>query len=144
MKTKLFNAGRALLFLLVIFTGIYAKASTVAVPSQNSVPPKLNLSVSIPNALESQVVRQDFENESVFSLKNGNSNAFLFSVTKVTGDQWMTIKNQAGAYSILENKDGFITFLQKTDQQKIKGSGDAQYQKALQEMDGMIRSIQLK
>src|SRR6266480_2896686 len=88
MKNLFFNSVKALFILLVIFIAINAQAS-VPRPSDSNVPPHLNVSVTIPEAWQSQIVRQDFENESVFSLKNGNNApAFLFSVTRITGDQW--------------------------------------------------------
>ncbi len=102
----------------------------------------LDLTVYIPAAIESQIVRTDYENQSIFSLKTGNeAAAFLFSVTKVTGDQWMKTKDQLEGCTIIENKDGFITFAQKTDVKKIKGAADVQYQQVLAQVDAMIRSI---
>src|SRR4030095_8148804 len=47
----------------------------------------LNLTVTIPATWQSKIVRTDYENQSIFSLNTGNeAPAFLFSVTKVTGD----------------------------------------------------------
>jgi len=144
MKNVFLKSARALLFSLVTITAIHAQAALPPHPSDSNVPPHLNLSVTIPAAWQSQIVRQDFENESVCSLKNGNNTpVFLFSVTRVTGDQWMTIKDQMKNYTIIENKDNFITFVQKTDVRKIKGTGDAQYQQVLQQVDGMIATIRL-
>ena len=143
MKNLFFNSVKALFILLVTFTAINAQAY-VPRPSDSNVPPHLNVSVTIPEAWQSQIVRQDFENESVFSLKNGNNApAFLFSVTRITGDQWMTVKDQIKNYSIIENKDNFITFVQKTDVRKIKGVTDTQYQQVLQQVDGIIATILL-
>ena len=144
MKNLFLNSARALLISLVTLTTINAQASIPSHPSDNNVPPHLDLSITIPQAWQSQIVRQDFENESVFSLKNGNGTpAFLFSVTRVTGDQWMTVKDQIKDYTIIENKDNFITFVQKTDVRKIKGTADAQYQQVLQQVDGIIATIHL-
>lgn len=143
MKNLFLNSARALLFLIISFTAVNAQAAPPH-PSDSNVPPHLNLSVTIPEAWQSQIVRQDFENESVFSLKNeNNAPVFLFSVTRVTGDQWMIVKDQVGSYTILENKDNYITFVQKTDVRKIKGTADAEYQQVLQQVDGMIATIHL-
>ena len=144
MKNLFLISARALLISLVTLTSINAQAAMPPHLSDGNVPPHLSLSVTIPETWQSQIVRQDFENESVFSLKNGNNTpVFLFSVTKVTGDQWMTVKDQVKDYAIIENKDNFITFVQKTDVRKIKGTADAQYQQALQQVDGMIATIHL-
>ena|SRR6185295_16284565 len=144
MKNLFLNSARVLLIWIVTITAINAQAAILPHSSDSSVPPHLNLTVVIPEAWQSQIAREDFENESVFSLKNGNNTpVFLFSVTRVTGDQWMTIKDQMKNYTIIENKDNFITFVQKTDVRKIKGTGDAQYQQVLQQVDGMIATIRL-
>jgi len=132
-----------LIFSLVAVLSVNAQAAISARPSGNNVPPHLNLSIIIPDALQSQIVRQDFENEAIFSLKNGDNTTFLFSITKVTGDQWMQLKDQVKDYTIIENKDGFITFVQKTEVKKIKGTADAQYQQTMPQVDGMIATIHL-
>src|ERR1043165_1821803 len=142
MKTAIKNSVRALIFSLVTATFVNAQAA-IPRPSDNNVPPHLNLSITIPDALPSQIVRQDFENEAIFSLKNGNASSFLFSVTKVSYDQWEQLKNQLKDYTVLENKDGFITYPQKTDGKKIKGTADVQYQQAMQQVDGIISTIKL-
>ena len=144
MKNLFLNSAKALLILLVTLTAVNAQAAIPPRPSDSNVPPHLNLSVTIPDAWQSQIVRQDFENESVFSFKNGdNAPAFLFSVTRVTGDQWMTVKDQIKDYTILENKDNFITFVQKSDVWKIKGTANAQYQQVMHQVDGIISTIHL-
>jgi hypothetical protein len=142
MKKFFFNSIR-ISFSLFILLATFNLVS-FARPAGNATPPHLTLSISIPAAWQSQIVRQDFENESIFSLKTDEKTpAFLFSVTKVTDEQWMTIKNQVKNYSIIENKDGFITFIEKTDAQKIKGNGDMQYQQVLPQIDGIISTIHL-
>ena len=144
MKSTFLNSAGAFLFLLLSFTLQQANAATTVRPFDNSAPPHLNLTVTIPAAWQSQIVRVDYENESIFSLKAGDkSPAFLFSVTKVTDEQWMTVKNQIKGYTILENKEGFITFLQKTDVKKIKGAADSQYQEVLGQLDAIVGSIQV-
>jgi len=137
------NAVRVLIFSLAALFSAHAQAVTPAHPIGNNVPPHLNLSITIPDGLQSQIVRQDFENEAIFSLKDGNTPAFLFSITKVSYEQWEQLKSQIKDYTILENKDGFITFIQKTDVKKIKGAADSQYQQVMLQVDGMIGTIQL-
>jgi hypothetical protein len=144
MKSTFLKSAGTFMLSLLTFTVFHAQAATMARPSGDKAPP-LNLSVNIPATWQSQIVRVDYENESIFSLKAGDkAPAFLFSVTKVSGDQWMTIKEQIKGYSILENKDGYITFLQKTDAKKIKGAADAQYQEVLGQLDAIVGSIQVK
>ena len=105
----------------------------------------LNLTFTIPANWETQLVRVDYENESIFSLKTGSgAPAFLFSVTKVTDAQWWEVKDQLKKYTIVENKDGFITFVQKTDLKKMKELPDVQYRQVLGSLDVVVGSIRLK
>src|SRR6185295_18381861 len=100
---------------------------------------------TIPANWETQLVRVDYENESIFSLKTGSgAPAFLFSVTKVTDAQWWEVKDQLKKYTIVENKDGFITFVQKTDLKKMKELPDVQYRQVLGSLDVVVGSIRLK
>lgn len=143
MKNKLQNSVRVLIFSLAALFSANAQAVSPTQPTGNNVPPHLNLSITIPDALQSQIVRQDFENEAIFSLRNGSSPAFLFSITKVSYDQWDQLKSQLKDYTVIENKDGYITYAQKTDVKKIKGAADTQYQQVMPQVDGMISSVKL-
>ena len=105
----------------------------------------LNLTIAIPASLQSQIERTDYENESIFSLKTGDkATEFLFSVTKVSVEQWMKVREQLKGYRIIENQSGFITVVQKTSVKKIQGPADAPYQQALRELDAMLASIRIK
>ncbi|HUM45864.1 MAG TPA: hypothetical protein PLD84_02980 [Chitinophagales bacterium] len=105
----------------------------------------LNLTIAIPASLQSQIERTDYENESIFSLKTGDQRTeFLFSVTKVSVEQWLKVKEQLKGYRIIGNQNGFITFVQKTGVKKIQGPADAPFQQALQELDTMLASIRIK
>jgi len=100
--------------------------------------------VTIPEAWKSMIARQDYENESIFSFKTGNEKSvFLFSVTKVTDEQWFTLKSQLTDATVIANENGYIIFVQKTAQQKIKGASNDQYQQVLLELDNMIKSIKI-
>jgi hypothetical protein len=142
MKNKIQNSVRVLIILFAASFSVNAKAPFLPGPTGNSVATHLNISMTIPDALQSQIVRQDFENESIFSLKNGNNPpVFLFSVTKVTGHQWMQIKDQVKDYTILENKDELITFVQRTDMRKINAATNNQFQILMPQVDGMIAGL---
>jgi hypothetical protein len=114
--------------------------ATAAIPADVtartfSTPPAkthLDLIYTIPAAWTSKVVITDYENESIFTLVEENKPAtFLFSVAKITAAQWMKLQGQIQNYSILENKDGYIVFLQKG---KVKNN----------EMEIMLASLQVK
>ena len=108
-----------------------------------ATPDPMIFSVSIPADLQSSLVRQDFENESIFSFKNGNdAPLFLFSVTRVTDSQWLTLSQQVKNATVIKNDEGYIYFIQKTDQVKIKGTANTEYQRALNQLDLLIAGIQ--
>lgn len=113
--------------------------------AHNNALAHLNFIYAIPAKWESQIVREDYENQSIFSMKVSNASpVFLFSVTQITTDQWMKVKNQLNEYTIIENKDGFITFVQKTDEKKIKGMDNGQSQEVLRDVDETIVCIRMK
>ncbi|MFI5134374.1 MAG: hypothetical protein ACHQD9_00845 [Chitinophagales bacterium] len=143
MKTKVLNAALPLLLIVLASSLLHANSLKSNRLTKYPGPGALEFSISIPQSLQSQIVRQDFENESIFNFKNEKGKpAFLFSITKVTSEQWMQIHQQVNYYKILENKDGYITFVQITDQSRIKGD-NAGFQQALQQVNSMIESIQL-
>ena len=131
------------MLLLAALISVNAQAVSPAHSAGNSVPPHLSMSVNIPDALQQQIARQDFENEAIFSFKNGKDASFLFSVTKVSSDQWLQLKDQLKNYTVIENSGDYITFVQKTDVKKLKGSADAQYQQVMLQLDGIISTIHL-
>ncbi|HYV95619.1 MAG TPA: hypothetical protein VE978_27840 [Chitinophagales bacterium] len=142
MKNAIQKSACVMLFLLAV--SISANAQALLGPESTSriLLSNLNTSISIPVTCQSQIVRQDFENESIFSFKNeDNSPVFLFSINKVTGAQWMQLKDQVKDYTIIENKDEVITFVLRTDVTKIKGSTNDQYQSMMAQVDGMIASL---
>jgi len=145
MKTNALQAASMLFFLL--FASLMTQAGAQSQNHSAGDPPPpglLQFSISIPDAMQSQITRQDFENQSIFSFKNENGKtAFLFSVNKVTDQQWLSIKQDVKNYTILENQDGFITFIQKTTDSSIKGKDNTKYQQVLQQVDAIIASIHM-
>jgi len=141
MRTRFSSAVSALFLLLTFSLSINAKSIAATLPNDGH--DKLSFTVNIPEGIQPEIVRQDFGNESLFSFKNGSNNAFLFSVTRVSAEQWLKVKDQVSHYTIIENKDNYITFVQKTDQAKIKGSGNDGYQKVYVQLDNIIGSIHL-
>jgi len=144
MKTNFAYA--APMLVLLLFASLISQGNAqMSTHSIDGTPTsQLQFSVSIPEAMQPEIVRQDFENQSIFSFKNeGGKTAFLFSLNKVTADQWVAIKSNVKNYTILENKDGYITFVEKTDQPSIKGKNNASYQQVYGQMDAIISSIKL-
>jgi hypothetical protein len=135
MKT-IFSTSLMLMFLSI--APFAAKQTTAAAP------PGIEFSVSVPVQVQSQIVREDFENQSIFSFKNeGGKPVFLFSVNRLSAEQWLKVKNSFTDYSIIENKEGRITFIQKTGQLRIKGKNAESYQQVFQQIDGMIATVKL-
>lgn len=138
MKTISKNAFRLAVIMIVMLFTARTNASTLPVDP-------LLFSISIPESWQSSIVRQDFENQSIFSLKNGSDKpVFLFSVSKATGDQWQMIHNQLKNVTILENKDGYILYVERNTQTHIKGNADAQYQQILSQLNTILQSIHVQ
>ena len=53
----------------------------------------------------------------------------------------MQLKDQVKDYTIIENKDEVITFVQRTEVTKIKSPANDQYQSMMAQVDGMIASL---
>jgi len=144
MKTNVALAATLLLFSL--FGSLTTQATThkSVFAISKSTTAILQFSISIPEAMQSEITRTDYENQSIFSFKNeGGKSAFLFSVNKVTAEQWMSIKSDVKNYTILQNQNGYITFIEKTQQASIKGKSNAAYQQVYQQLDAIISSIKM-
>ena len=135
MKTILTQSFRFTLLLVVMLSTSQIKAAS------HHADPVL-FSISIPESWQSSIVRQDFENQSIFSLKNGTAQpVFLFSISKTTGAQWQTIHSQLKNAMIIENKEGYILYVEKNDQAHIKGSADALYQQIMLQLNTIIQTV---
>ena len=142
MKNAIQKSACAMMVLLVIYISANANPPSASEATSRIFLSNLNVSINIPVAIQSQIVRQDFENESIFSFRNeDNSTVFLFSISKVTGTQWMQLKDQVKHYTIIENKDEVITFVQGTEVTNIKGTANDEYQNMRLQVDGMIASL---
>ena len=142
MKNAIQKSACALMFLLAVSISVTAQPLLGSEGTSRIHLSNVNISISIPVAFQSQIVRQDFENESIFSFRNeDNSPVYLFSISKVTGAQWMQLKDQVKDYTIIENKDEVITFAQRTDVTKIKSPANDQYQSMIAQVNGMIASL---
>ena len=142
MKNAIQKSACAMMFLLVIYFSANAQPLLGSEGTSRIHLSNLNVSISIPVAIQSQIIRQDFENETIFSFMNEDDvPVFLFSINKVTGAQWMQLKDQVKHYTIIENKDEVITFVQRTDVKTIKGPANYQYQNMMVQVDGMVASL---
>lgn len=118
--------------------------STSALKASSDHPDPMLFSLVIPDAWKTSIVRQDFENQTIISLKNGNQPpAFLFSISRVTEKQWLALHHQLANAAVTENRNGYVIYVEKTTQQKIKGTAAAQYQQILSQLDIIIQSIRI-
>ena len=128
---------------MIIIVTLFAFKTYAGNPADNPQA-QLSLKISLPQSWQSVVEKQDFGNEVLFNFKNGNAKpVFLFSITKVSGDQWIALQGQVRGATILENKDGYITFLQMTNQSKIKGADNDLFQQVVEQLNAVISSIQI-
>src|SRR5215471_12672469 len=89
---------------------------------------KLSFAISIPDSWQSFLQRSDYGNETVFNFITPDDDpVFLFSVTKVTDEQWNQLQATIQNYEIISNENGYITFVQRTPLTNIKGASDQQF-----------------
>jgi hypothetical protein len=126
-------------------------AMAMLVTFAHSAPAALNagadpmiFSVNVPEEWSATVVREDFENQSIFNFKGGSSQpVFLFSVARITEAQWLQLHGQLKNAQVLQNEGGFVYYIQKTEVSHIKGSANAEYQRVIAQLDQVIRTVQL-
>ena len=119
--------------------------SNTSLKADPNHPDPIMFSIIIPDGWQSYIVRQDYENQTIFSLRNGNeSPVFLFSVSKVTYKQWLAVHRQLSNVMVAENKDGYVVYIEKTTEAKIKGAAAVQYQQLLPQLSNIIQSIEVK
>ena len=94
MKNAIQKSACAMMVLLVVYISANAQPLLGSESTSRIHLSNLNISISIPVAIQSHIIRQDFENETIFSFMNEDDvPVFLFSISKVTGAQWMQLKD---------------------------------------------------
>src|SRR5271154_5144437 len=98
LKTALFSALVLLLFRVPETYGAVAGG-----PDSG----KLSFAVTIPDSWQSFIERTDYGNETIFSfIAPDDDPVFLFSVTKVSDDQWEQLQGQLHNYDVIQNENG--------------------------------------
>jgi hypothetical protein len=133
LKTALYSA-------LVFLLSIPALDTFGAVGGGDSG--KLSFAVAIPDSWNSFVQRTDYGNQTIFSFATPDDDpVFLFSVTKVTDEQWNQLQGQLEHYDVIKNENGYITYVQRTALTDIKGVDDHQFHSMSLMLDAVINSI---
>lgn len=139
MKTIFKKTAYAALIALIAAVSFRTQAAGSAAPKD-----PMFFSITLPDTWQSKVIRQDYENETIFSyMDEKGSPVFLFSITRVTGSQWVALHNQLKNAMVVKNDGAFIYFIQKADEKSLKGMKVEDYNTLLQEIDAVINSIQL-
>jgi hypothetical protein len=139
MKTSFNKIACAALIALIAAVSFRAQSAGSAAPKD-----PMFFSVTLPDNWQSNVIRQDFENETIFSFNDGKGTPlFLFSITRVTGSQWVTLHSQLKNAMVVKNDGEFIYFIQRADVKSLKGMKSDDYNTLFQELNAVISSIQL-
>lgn len=144
MKNKILLSASATLIILVamFFSSVVSAKSFSTMPVfTNST---VQFSISIPDQFSSFIVREENENTVNFSFKDkAGKTAFLFSVNKISVNDWFTLKEQLSNYQVLENRNGVIYFVLTTSQQKIRSADGDSYSQVVTHLGDWISSIKI-
>jgi hypothetical protein len=136
------------LFALMILTSLPpASAQTASLAElktvqQSSAVPAVGFLISIPDELQSRVVRENGTDAVRYHfLKADGGTIFLFQVSKISEYQWLQIKNQLDRPLILEHQNGFIYYAIVSRQYRLKGVDRAEYEKVHNQVYAIVNSI---
>jgi len=139
-------AGAAIIALMatlsLVFSARVAKASDEVLFYQagNDV----RFTIEIPEQWNNYIVQESSGDGINFKFKKADgSKEFLFSINKISDQQWIVIKEQLGNAKLLAHKGTIIYYSQVTDKAKVKGTGNEEYAKIYSHLDDIIKSIKI-
>ena len=144
MQNKFFKT--TIQMMILLFVVLVSGTNSNALPSVNPVVTNVTIlfSISIPESLNSSIVREETETAVNFNFKKADgTTSFLFSVNKISASEWMNMKAQLANAKVLDNKNGMIYFLMITDKQKMKGADSEKYNQVMQDLNSLIGSIKI-
>ena len=131
-----------ILLSILLVSETNSNASSTANPVVTNV--TVQFSISIPASLNSSIEREETETAVNFNFKKADgTTSFLFSVNKISTDDWMNVKAQIANAKVLDNKNGMIYFLMVTDKQKVKGADNEKYSQVMNGLNDLIASIKI-
>ena len=131
-----------ILLSILLVSETNSNASSTANPVVTNV--TVQFSISIPEPLNSSIEREETETAVNFNFKKADgTTSFLFSVNKISSDDWMNVKAQLANAKVLDNKNGKIYFLMVTDKQKVKGADNEKYSQVMNGLNDLIASIKI-
>ena len=144
MLNKFFKS--AIHSLILLFVALVSPnnsiASSIVNPFVTNV--TVQFSISIPETLNSAIVREETETAVNFNFKKADgTTSFLFSVNKIPANDWMKVQAQLSDAKVLDNKAGMIYFLMITDKQKMKGADSEKYSQVMNSLNDLISSIKI-
>ncbi len=141
MKTK------NLVALIALVTGLLmgsAKASTPENGSYVYQSPNLHLQVTMSFDWQTKAKVDETPQSVTFAYTNpGSKEVFLYSITKISEQSWLTIKDQLPNAHVVAEKDGMVYFVELTDKTSIKGANAKEYKEIVEHLDDIPHSVQL-
>jgi len=98
--------------------------------------------VSIPASIESRLVNEAAENTVIYKFKKADGSLqFLFSINKVSYEQWTLVRSQIPEAKLLGQKDGTIYYAELTTRKSMKDADKQAYAEAVGQLDAIVQSI---
>jgi len=139
MKTKKLTLLVALLigFLCSVRAGSMGDSGNYVYTNQN-----LHVQITMPADWQEKMKVTETDQVITFSYINpGGQPVFLYSVTKISEQNWMAIKDQLTNVHIVAEKDGTVYFVELTDKTSIKSANAKEFKAIVDQLDEIWHSI---
>ena len=98
--------------------------------------------IAVPDEVESHIVKEEADNAVYYKFKKADgSTAFLFSIQRVSYEQWSVVREQLHNIKLLGQHDNRIYFAQRTERTSMRGPDKEQYDMVMNQLDEIIKSI---
>jgi hypothetical protein len=141
MKTK------NLVALIALVTGLLTGSVKAITPADGGYVYKsqnLNLQVTMYFDWQSKAKIDETSQSVTFDYTNpGSQQVFLYSITKISEQSWLNIKDQMQNVHVVADKGGMVYFVELTDKASIKGPNAKEYKDIVEHLDDIPHSVQL-
>jgi hypothetical protein len=104
----------------------------------------VHFTITIPDQWNNSIVQEATDDATYFKFKKSDgTKEFLFSICKISAQQWLAIKDQLTNVKMIDRKGDTIYYAQYSDKEKIKGAGNEEYAKIYSHLNEIISSVKI-
>jgi len=133
--------------LIALVTGLLigsAKASTPENGTYVYQNTNLNLQITMAFDWQSKAKVDETPQSVTFAYTNpGSQQVFLYSITKISEQSWLAVKDQMDNAHVVAEKNGMVYFVQLTDKTSIKGPNAKEYKDIVESLNDIPHSVQI-